>query len=712
MLVFKRRTKRARLRRSDRLLWVLLRRVWPLWANPLPIGRLSLVSTAALNSLPKTSTTYRQYDANGRVLASQETIGTQSPFNFSYTYNDQNLDTETYPSGRAVQTCYDSAGCVIQLNGTSSAWSVPYANLGYTLSGGTVTTTNTMGNQLVETDTTNVRLQTTGIQVGSLMTLGFNYGTTNNNGNLLSQTITRGSQTWTQTYGYDTLNRIACATETPNSTGVTCNPTSVSSSGANWYRVFGADPWANEFVTSNSNSTLALNSFTPTAPTDFDSTNHLQPASTVNSSNSSTGNQTAIGGYTFGYDAENRMTSSTLTGSTAAYVYDGSGHRVMKTLNAGTPNALTTTYVYDAMGQLIAEYGNPSAPDFGTKYLTADHLGSTRLVTDAAQNQEICYDYLPFGELIPTGTDGRAGCYGSTATPLTQKFTGKEREGTEAASMDYFQARYFSAYQQRFTSVDPRNASAALADPQRWNGYSYVRNLPTMLTDPHGLSPACYVDGFQTPCAAALGSVHSAAAEQCPNNVCPSPLQQQTQQQQSPNSGSGFWSGTVQRFANLFRGNGFHTNADLGLDSSSKPDFYSVSVSLYFYNGSFSYIPGTNNYVISPGGNLPNSLFPAVSATAGWSNNPEDYVTGWSWAACGFAVAGGCLGTSLSGTPVTQIGLATPGKGLSAGYGLDWNSTTLGLYESMPVEESPFGSVGIGSGLYYNPCMDGGDCAN
>jgi hypothetical protein len=55
------------------------------------IDPLNQVSTAALNSLPATTTTYEQYDANGRVLASQETVGTQSPFNFSYAYNDQSL---------------------------------------------------------------------------------------------------------------------------------------------------------------------------------------------------------------------------------------------------------------------------------------------------------------------------------------------------------------------------------------------------------------------------------------------------------------------------------------------------------------------------------------------------------------------------------------------------------------------------------------------
>ena len=103
----------------------------------------------------------------------------------------------------------------------------------------------------------------------------------------------------------------------------------------------------------------------------------------------------------------------------------------------------TTTYVYDAMNQLIAEYGTPT--DYGTKYISVDHLGSTRLVTDVDQNQEICYDYLPFGEQIASGTDGRSGCYASTGTPLTQKFTGKERDAE--SGLDCFGARYFSGAQ-------------------------------------------------------------------------------------------------------------------------------------------------------------------------------------------------------------------------------------------------------------------------
>src|SRR2546421_1102958 len=87
----------------------------------------------------------------------------------------------------------------------------------------------------------------------------------------------------------------------------------------------------------------------------------------------SAGNQTALPSRTFTYDAENRLVASTQPNTPAiSYSYDGDGRRVMKNVGGAI-----TTYVYDAQGQLAAEYG--AATDSGTSYLTADHLGSTRL---------------------------------------------------------------------------------------------------------------------------------------------------------------------------------------------------------------------------------------------------------------------------------------------------------------------------------------------
>lgn len=98
-------------------------------------------------------------------------------------------------------------------------------------------------------------------------------------------------------------------------------------------------------------------------------------------------------------------------------------------------------------------------------------------------------------------------------------FSGKEREGTEAASLDFFQARYMSAYQQRFSSPDPANAGADLTNPQSWNAYSYVWDSPLTLVDPTGMA-VCFVDGFATDCNVAHHMDNIGTAAQCPNNQC------------------------------------------------------------------------------------------------------------------------------------------------------------------------------------------------
>lgn len=85
------------------------------------------------------------------------------------------------------------------------------------------------GNGRWESTVFNSRLQPTQIALGStntatdLLKLNYTYNTTgnaDNNGNLLSQTITVPglSHPFVQTYTYDELNRLKSATETNNST--------------------------------------------------------------------------------------------------------------------------------------------------------------------------------------------------------------------------------------------------------------------------------------------------------------------------------------------------------------------------------------------------------------------------------------------------------------------------------------------------------------
>jgi RHS repeat-associated protein len=207
------------------------------------------------------------------------------------------------------------------------------------------------------------------------------------------------------------------------------------------------------------------------------------------------GNLASIGSYTFSYDGENRMVTSTLAGTTTTYAYDGEGRRVQK-----IATSRTTTFVYDAQGQLAAEYESaPASEPCATCWVTVDHLGSTRLLTDASGNPKEQHDYLPFGEEIFAGSGGRTTAQGylSAGTPegVNTLFTGKERDAETVSSamqgLDYFGARYFSAAQGRFTSPDwsgkPQPIPYAdLKDPQTLDLYDYLRNNPLNRTDPDG----------------------------------------------------------------------------------------------------------------------------------------------------------------------------------------------------------------------------------
>ena len=178
----------------------------------------------------------------------------------------------------------------------------------------------------------------------------------------MSQTITIGGTALTQSYGYDTLNRLTSASE---------------NSGASWSEQYGYDRYGNMYVPTCTGVTLTA--LTPTSLNWFDaSKNRLNQAVLPNVSYDVSGNLLHdAGSGAMVYDAENRQL--TYNGTAGQYVYDGDGRRVKKVDSSGT-----MVMVYDAGGRLIAEYTSGNATGSGTSYITADHLGSTRVVTDAS----------------------------------------------------------------------------------------------------------------------------------------------------------------------------------------------------------------------------------------------------------------------------------------------------------------------------------------
>jgi len=234
------------------------------------------------------------------------------------------------------------------------------------------------------------------------------------------------------------------------------------------------------------------------------------------------GNLTAWGGYGYGYDALNAMT--TLTGGTLnkAYGYDADGERLSfkdvpsntttftlrgldgKVLREYTYNGSTWSWSKDIVygnGQLLAAIDSS-----GTRHFTLDHLGSPRLITKADRSVSTYHAYWAYGTEADTAGDSER-----------MKFTGHERDlqGTTATTddLDYMHARYYNPTIGRFLRVDPVRGNAK--NPQSWNLYSYVTNNPVNRIDPTGTyqedvhldltTVLAFAVGFNYQTAAAIG---------------------------------------------------------------------------------------------------------------------------------------------------------------------------------------------------------------
>ena len=436
-------------------------------------GRLTRVSSAI------SETRYNSFDNLGRVLSSQQ-LTDGNAYNFGYTYNLSGaLVSEAYPSGRVVVNQFQADGSLAQVNGLVNQTSKTYAaNFNYNAMG--AVNSMQLGNSKWENAQFNSRLQPTQLGLGnstndtSLWKVNYDYGTTNNNGNVLSQTITVPSiNPLIQTYAYDSLNRIKSATETQNSSQT-------------WKQTFTYDRYGNRNFDAANTTTLGSCPAAQCNPA-VDAQNNRFTSGQGYTYDLSGNLVTDAQNRSFVYDANNKQkelftsTNQTQTPD-ASYIYDGYGKRVKK-----VSGSEITIFVYDAAGDLIAEYllSNSQANQTPiTQYLTTDILDSPRVISD--QNGQIVSrrDFMPFGEDI-LGIGGRNSTIGYDVDDVSQKFTGYERD--DESGLDYAQARYLSNQQGRFTSPDPLMASASVYSPQTFNRYIYVSNNPLNSTDPTGM---------------------------------------------------------------------------------------------------------------------------------------------------------------------------------------------------------------------------------
>jgi RHS repeat-associated protein len=451
-------------------------------AIPNPKGRLTSVSSSA------STTNYTSFDSFGNILSSKQTTGGVD-YNFSYTYNlAHTLTSLSYPSsGRVITYSYDIADRVYSASGSvSGGTSIPYAAVpsGGFAPHGAIQTLNLNNAQLVETTRFNARLQPLSItaQWGAATRLGLTYNYCSDNSDVNAQTTcpANNGNLWRQQIAFDAVGGASAFSETQSYLYTDAANRLTQASTSLWNQQNGYDQWGNRWVNPATLTGLpALTAETPQASSWF--TNNRINTWTYDE----TGNVqvSGVSGRSLSYDAENRQVQA----NTTTYAYDSDGRRVTKAMSSGT-----TTYVYDAFGQLSQEYSTAPSTDSGTSYVTADHLGSTRLLTDVNGNPKKRFDYLPFGEELLAGYGSRTTAMGyndsnSVALPDKQtiKFTSKERDSE--TGLDYFGARYMSSAQGRFSSPDPVTGTLLhTVNPQRWNMYASAMNNPLSYVDPNG----------------------------------------------------------------------------------------------------------------------------------------------------------------------------------------------------------------------------------
>jgi RHS repeat-associated protein len=405
-------------------------------------------------------TTKWAYDAMGRVLREHRTIGSVTK-DTTYTYNlDGSLATLTYPSGRLVTYVPSAVGR--PLSATDTTHSVTYVNSAHYAPQGALSSAQSGTAPINYSVSFDSRLRPSQIYAhasADFLKLDLSYFA-NNSVQTVTNDLTSGR---TLNLTYDSLNRLATA-QTQATSGQYCWGQSIPTDGT------GYDRYGN---------LLKINSSQCSSPTLNLSVNTYNQITNSGFSYDNSGNMTADGVTSYVWNGAGLLKT---VGSTT-YTYDGDGKRVMNSAGTyywTTPSGdqLSDTpgsgagneYIYFA-GRRIAWVDSGGT----VRYYWGDHLGTTRIVTDASGN--LCYDadYYPFqGERPP---------YVSTCAPA-YRMAGMK---FDQESGDYYTLnRSYPPNLGRWMSPDP--LAGDITDPQSLNRYAYVLNNPTTLTDPTGLS--------------------------------------------------------------------------------------------------------------------------------------------------------------------------------------------------------------------------------
>ena len=434
------------------------------------VDSVDYVDTADNNA---TYTMEREYNANGQLTSLSYPDGSgQSRFSLGYGYNASGYlatISRTAPGG--------GAGATI--------WQVQSRNPDGTLATGVLGASGQIGVGYGQDAKTG---QLTGIAaaVGGKAIMNIGYGYYDNGLVHTRSDLVAGR---TETYGYDTLDRLATWTLQVGKQPSTTTTYGYDSIGDLTHVSGGQNAVDDKRTFGGPNGTV------PHQLTTRDAT---VGGGTVNS---------------YGYDPQGRLTQTkdpndtvtqqiaytsfdlphtvTQGGQTWTFGYDAFGRRVKKSGPDGvtfsvpgaydkTTTASGTQYVYHVQGTdgPVAEVRSDGTTT-RVLYELTDRLGSVSALVDESgtMNQSLYYD--PFGNRI--NADGTR--FTGTTGWVSGGYTGQSHD--DDLGLIDMKGRVYNPDTEQFTSGDPvvANPYAGLS----WNPYSYVLNNPVNLTDPTGL---------------------------------------------------------------------------------------------------------------------------------------------------------------------------------------------------------------------------------
>ncbi|SMC23706.1 RHS repeat-associated core domain-containing protein [Andreprevotia lacus DSM 23236] len=421
------------------------------------VGRLGSFSDA------DGSTSY-SYDALGHITQVSRTAtvsGASLIQKVGYGWGNNNtLTSITYPSGATISYVWtNGAISAVQLNGKNLISNIAWSNSIGAQSW-------TWGNGQLWGRAADLNGRIAGATSGdTIVTHGYD-----NVGNISSITDT-SHDSLSQAYGYDELGRLVQGT----TIGVTRNY-SYDGNGSRTNENHGA---SNTDYLHDANSNKLLNT----------------TGSNANSySYDASGNRANDAGMVNTYNNAGRLIQLQRGAAITQYSYNALGQRLQKTNGNGT-----LRYVYDEAGHLLGEYqangsaiqetiwlgdtpiavikpsADPQNPS--TYYVWADHLGTPRQITAAANNQLVWrWDSEAFGDTLPNQDPSNSG----TTFAYNLRFPGQYYDVESGHFYNYFR------------DYDPATGRYVESDPIGLNGgshstYAYVNSTPLVSSDFYGL---------------------------------------------------------------------------------------------------------------------------------------------------------------------------------------------------------------------------------